>query len=131
MTVDACSRIQRSLMLVDRTDAPLAPTGGNCEGQDTRWWYPGFGAKKIDLENTKKAISLCQTCDVRLNCLKYALEWEAFGIWGGFTEKQRDSIRKRKGIMQQRKSLANSRGSAEYDISFKADDIRWLKRNGY
>lgn len=131
MTVDACSRIQRSLMLVDRKDAPFAPTGGKCEGQDTSWWYPGFAAKKQEMENTKKAISLCRECDVRLNCLKYALEWEAFGIWGGFTERQRDAIRKRKGILQQRKSLAHSRVKGEYDSTFKIDDIRWLNRNGY
>jgi hypothetical protein len=131
MTVDACSRIQRSIMFIDRTNAPLAPSGGNCEGKDTSWWYPGFAAKKQEKLNNQQALKLCRTCPVRLECLKYALEWEAFGIWGGFTERQRDTIRKRKGILQQRKSLAHSRNTKDYDMTFTNDDKRWLLRNGY
>ena len=131
MTVDQCSRIQRSIMFADRNAAPLPPSSGECEGKDTSWWYPGFGAKKEERINNLKALSLCRKCPVRFDCLKYALEWEAFGIWCGFTERQRDFIRKRKGILQQRKALANSRSDASYDRSFSTDDIRWLKKNGY
>ena len=131
MTVDACSRIQRSIMLVNRNDAPLPPRGGSCEGQDTSWWYPGHGIKKEERLNSIKALDMCRKCPVRLDCLKYALEWEAFGVWGGFTERQRDFIRKRKGILQQRKSLANSRADKSYDRSFTNDDKRWLIKNGY
>jgi WhiB family redox-sensing transcriptional regulator len=131
MTIDACSRIQRSIMLVDRNQAPLPPRGGLCEGQDTSWWYPGHGIKKEERLNSAKALDMCRKCPVRLECLKYALEWEAFGVWGGFTERQRDFIRKRKGILQQRKSLANSRADKSYDRSFTNDDKRWLIKNGY
>ena len=131
MTVDACSRIQRSIMLVNRNDAPMPPRGGLCEGKDTSWWYPGHGIKKEERLNSAKALDMCRKCPVRLECLKYALEWEAFGVWGGFTERQRDFIRKRKGILQQRKSLANSRADKSYDRSFTNDDKRWLIKNGY
>ena len=131
MTIDTCSRIQRSIMFVDRTTAPLPPRGGECEGKDTGWWFPGFGANKAERINNDRAISMCRKCPVRLDCLKYALEWEAFGIWGGFTERQRDFIRKRKGILQQRKALANSRADKSYDRSFTNDDKRWLIKNGY
>lgn len=118
-------------MFVDRTTAPLPPRGGECEGKDTSWWFPGFGANKAERINNDHAIRMCRQCPVRLNCLQYALEWEAFGIWGGFTERQRDFIRKRKGILQQRKSLANSRADRSYDRSFTNDDKRWLIKNGY
>ena len=131
MTTDVCSRIQRSIMFADRNQAPFPPTGGECEGKDTAWWYPGFGAKKEERVNNEKAISLCRKCPVRLDCLKYALEWEAFGIWGAFTERQRDFIRKRKGLLQQRKSLGNSKANMSYDRTFTNEDKHWLLKNGY
>ena len=131
MTTDTCSRIQRSIMFVDRASAPFPPGGGTCEGQDTSWWFPGFGANKAEQANNLKAISMCRDCPVRLACLKYALEWEAFGIWGSFTERQRDFIRKRKGILQQRKSLGNSKANMSYDRTFTNEDKHWLIKNGY
>ena len=131
MTSDTCSRIQRSLMFVDRDKAPFPPGGGSCEGQNTNWWFPGFGAKRDEQESNQRAIKMCQECPVRVQCLAYALEWEAFGIWGGFTERQRDFIRRRKGILQQRKALGNSKANRAYDKTFKNEDAIWLTRNGY
>lgn len=118
-------------MFANRNEAPFPPRGGKCEGEDTSWWYPGFGAKKEERINNDKAVSFCRACPVRLECLQYALEWEAFGIWGGFKERQRDFIRRNKGILQKRKALANVRSDLGYDRSFSNDDKRWLRKNGY
>jgi hypothetical protein len=59
------------------------------------------------------------------------MEWEAFGIWGGFTERQRDSIRKRWNIQQRRTGLANSRMKGGYDFTIKTADRKWLEQNGF
>lgn len=38
----------------------------------------------------KQAIRVCDRCEVKAECLAYALEHEVdFGVWGGLTERQR------------------------------------------
>lgn len=45
---------------------------------------PGDSAKRV-----------CVTCDVRLECLEYALaNGERYGIWGGLTERERTRLRR-------------------------------------
>ena len=42
---------------------------------------------------SKRAVRVCEHCDVRTACLKYALENHIeFGIWGGLTERQRRRV---------------------------------------
>jgi len=39
---------------------------------------------------------VCQTCEVRLECLEAALgNDERFGIWGGLSERERRKLKKR------------------------------------
>jgi WhiB family redox-sensing transcriptional regulator len=40
---------------------------------------------------------VCQTCEVRTECLEYALDnAELFGIWGGMSERQRRKLRQQR-----------------------------------
>ena len=42
---------------------------------------------------SKRAVRVCEHCDVRSVCLQYALEnGIEFGIWGGLTERQRRRV---------------------------------------
>ena len=44
----------------------------------------------LDTRTSKYAKAICDLCEVREECLKYALEHdERFGIWGGKTEQER------------------------------------------
>ena len=44
--------------------------------------------------STKDAKRVCAACDVRLQCLEYALKRdEHFGIWGGVSERDRRKMR--------------------------------------
>jgi WhiB family transcriptional regulator, redox-sensing transcriptional regulator len=46
-------------------------------------------------QSSKAARALCSECPVQAECLEYALERrEAFGVWGGTTERDRRKIRK-------------------------------------
>ena len=39
---------------------------------------------------------MCLSCDVRGDCLEYALQNdERFGIWGGLSERERRKLKKR------------------------------------
>ena len=47
-------------------------------------------------EATEKAMAICASCPVQIECLEYALEArERFGVWGGRTEKQRRQMLRR------------------------------------
>jgi len=62
----------------------------NCSGFDPDLWFaPGA------LEH-KEAKRICRACPVRRECLSYALETPVdHGVWGGMTERERRSFRRR------------------------------------
>jgi WhiB family redox-sensing transcriptional regulator len=46
--------------------------------------------------STRDAKRICQGCDVKQQCLEYALaNDERFGIWGGLSERERRKLKKR------------------------------------
>ena len=48
--------------------------------------------------STREAKAVCQSCEVREECLEYALaNDERFGIWGGLSERERRRIRRMAG----------------------------------
>ena len=85
-------------------ERPSPPRGGSCIGKPTEWWFPLIGETDTSghhrgwssalNESTKRALEVCSTCPVKLDCLSYSLEWEPFGIWGGMTEGQRMRLRR-------------------------------------
>lgn len=55
-----------------------------CSTVDPELWFPEKGG------STRDAIRVCQLCEVREQCLKYALDNdERFGVWGGYSEQER------------------------------------------
>lgn len=72
------------------------PRGGACSGHDTSLWFPMSGvggATKEEIENREQAVAICRGCQIRKKCLMYSLEYEPFGVWGGFSESQRTILR--------------------------------------
>ncbi len=61
----------------------------NCMGVDPDLFFPERGA------STREAKGVCQGCEVREDCLEYALaNSEKFGIWGGMSERERRRLRR-------------------------------------
>ncbi len=55
-----------------------------CAQADPEAWFPEKGG------STRLAKRVCRSCNVRAECLDYALEHgERFGIWGGMSERER------------------------------------------
>ncbi len=54
--------------------------------------------------NIAAAKQVCAKCPLTFQCLEYALKNVEIGIWGGTTESQRDSLRKRRSISTNRKA---------------------------
>ena len=72
-------------------DDPLAwQTDSLCAQTDPEAFFPEKGG------STRDAKKICQSCEVRSECLGYALaNDERFGIWGGLSERERRKLRKR------------------------------------
>lgn len=61
-----------------------------CAQTDPEAFFPEKGG------STREAKKVCTGCDVRQECLEYALEHdERFGIWGGLSERERRKLKKR------------------------------------
>ena len=42
---------------------------------------------------------MCRSCEVRVECLEYALSHaEKFGIWGGLSERERRRVRRQRAL---------------------------------
>lgn len=96
------------------TQALCAKTGGD-------WWYaeltthyqhhsrrytPNPDDPDDDPCPTCIAITICELCEVKTQCLTTALNKdERHGIWGGLTPEQRIKIRRRRGIPPRRHNL--------------------------
>ena len=79
-------------------------------GEDVRWMEQGAcrqGKAKVDaffVQDGKRnpaeiraAKAWCECCEVRAQCLAYALEHPVLlGVWGGMTETQRNRLRRAK-----------------------------------
>ena len=72
-------------------DNPLAwQSDSLCAQTDPEAFFPEKGG------STRDAKKICTSCEVRSECLEYALENdERFGIWGGLSERERRKLRKR------------------------------------
>jgi WhiB family redox-sensing transcriptional regulator len=61
-----------------------------CAQTDPEAFFPEKGG------STRDAKKICTSCEVRTQCLQYALaNDERFGIWGGLSERERRKLRKR------------------------------------
>lgn len=61
-----------------------------CAQTDPESFFPEKGG------STREAKKVCLACEVRSECLEYALSNdERFGIWGGLSERERRRLRRR------------------------------------
>ncbi|MCT9818745.1 WhiB family transcriptional regulator [Microbacterium sp. W1N] len=74
-------------------DTTLAwQTDALCSQTDPEAFFPEKGG------STRDAKRICGSCDVRGECLEYALQNdERFGIWGGLSERERRKLKRRAG----------------------------------
>jgi WhiB family transcriptional regulator, redox-sensing transcriptional regulator len=60
-----------------------------CAQTDPEAFFPEKGG------STREAKKVCRGCEVRAECLEYALEHdERFGIWGGLSERERRRLKR-------------------------------------
>jgi WhiB family transcriptional regulator, redox-sensing transcriptional regulator len=68
-----------------------------CSEVDPEIFFPERGG------SSKAARAVCSKCEVRMQCLEYALNnKEQFGIWGGTSERERRKLRKDRALRRLR-----------------------------
>jgi WhiB family redox-sensing transcriptional regulator len=78
--------------LVDEGEGPDWTERALCAQTDPEAFFPEKGG------STREAKQICSGCEVRVECLEFALHNdERFGIWGGLSERERRRVRKRAG----------------------------------
>jgi WhiB family redox-sensing transcriptional regulator len=72
------------------TEAEVWMAYAVCASTDPEAYFPEKGG------STREAKKTCLGCDVRRQCLEYALaNDERFGVWGGLSERERRKLRKK------------------------------------
>jgi len=61
-----------------------------CAQTDPDLFHPERG------QSTRRAKDVCRACEVRTECLDYALGTEPHGVWGGLSEKERRALSRRR-----------------------------------
>jgi len=84
---------RRLIEMIRPRDATPGPgkwiSRGRCAEVDPELWFPG------KWDSGTEAKKICAGCEVRLECLKYAVEAdEQHGIWGGVSRRERIRLRK-------------------------------------
>ncbi|GEL95154.1 WhiB family transcriptional regulator [Cellulomonas composti] len=80
-----------SLFATPEDDGPMGwQDRALCAQTDPEAFFPEKGG------STREAKKVCTGCDVRSECLDYALaNDERFGIWGGLSERERRKLKRR------------------------------------
>lgn len=70
-------------------DPPPWAEHAKCLQADPEIFFPEKGG------STREAKRICAECDVRAECLEYALvNDERFGVWGGLSERERRKLKR-------------------------------------
>jgi WhiB family redox-sensing transcriptional regulator len=73
----------------DETAEPTWQDRALCAQTDPEAFFPEKGG------STREAKRVCRSCEVRAECLEYALAHdERFGIWGGLSERERRRLKR-------------------------------------
>ena len=92
--IEADARAELSLLDIAGSASDDAETSWQeralCAQTDPEAFFPEKGG------STREAKKVCVSCEVRAECLEYALENdERFGIWGGMSERERRKLKRR------------------------------------
>ncbi len=69
-----------------------------CRDYDNLLFFGEEGESELERQAREtRAKAVCATCPVREPCLEFAMETnQKYGIWGGLTDKERASLKRRR-----------------------------------
>jgi len=105
VTILAADFIKRTAIYDVDSDRELAwQDRALCAETDPEIFFPEKGG------TTAPAKKVCRSCDVRAECLEYALDHdEGFGVFGGFSERERRQFQRSRPRQRQERAKPNVR----------------------
>ena len=89
-----------------------------CAQTDPESFFPEKGG------STREAKRVCISCEVKDDCLEYALDNdERFGIWGGLSERERRRLKRLGSVPSAAKQIAQARTVASIVEDDDADEV--------
>jgi WhiB family redox-sensing transcriptional regulator len=80
---------------------------GACRDEDPELFFP-IGVQGDGESQARRAVSVCNGCAVREECLRYALDnSQQHGVWGGLTEEERVAMLRRERTRRRRARRAS------------------------
>lgn len=83
---------------MEGTEHAEKPRNGACTGKPVDWFFPEAPRTRQSMINNREALRICSECNIVDDCLQYALEFEIHGIWGGTMPKEREEMRRSRGV---------------------------------
>jgi WhiB family redox-sensing transcriptional regulator len=80
----------------------------SCLDEDPELFFP-IGTTGLAVLQIEEAKQVCRGCDVREQCLNWALEiGQDHGVWGGLSEEERRALKRRRARGRSGRSAATS-----------------------
>ena len=76
----------------DEFESPSCATVGG------DYWFPELELGGITQAEARVAKSICHSCPHKVECAEWGIYNEAHGIWGGLTNRDRQAVRRQRGI---------------------------------
>ena len=77
-----------------------------CRDTDPALFFP-VGTTGIAVEQIASAKAVCEACDVKEPCLRFALETnQDSGVWGGMSEEERRHVRRQARAAAARRAVS-------------------------
>jgi WhiB family transcriptional regulator, redox-sensing transcriptional regulator len=74
-----------------------------CRGEDSSLFFaPSYFERREEKDGReRRAREICNRCDVRSECLEYALRTrESHGVWGGMNEQERRALLRERDLRE-------------------------------
>lgn len=77
-----------------------------CREVGVEFFYPDEDNPR-DITMYSAARKICSNCEVKDECLEWAVKHENFGMWGGTTPRERATIRRKRNIIIEQVQIGN------------------------
>jgi len=88
----------------------------SCFGQGTTLFFP---EEEDVYESIDLLRLLCRRCPMLEQCKDHSLRYEEFGFWAGMTKAERDSERRKRGIIRRSIKTSHLYAKGEYESETK------------
>lgn len=108
---------------------------GNCNGSDTDLFFEPDNSRGMTTKNLRVLRKICGSCEVKPQCLDYAMRHDVLGFWGGTSHSERTTYRRQNGLKAEPVSfnlyVPRFKKPGEEEAMWRYIDSRSTCKNGH